>query len=391
VSAPAAAILGLGTAVPRYRVEQAAVGAWMAESLGARPGLTRWIERLYERSGIRSRYTCLPDVLGPPGDSRLAPGTPRAAALSTSERMDVYAREAVDLGTAAAERALKDVAGAAGQLPADVAAAVTHLVVVSCTGFFAPGPDLLIARRLGLAPTVERTVVGFMGCAAAFNGLRLARHIVRAESSARVLVVCVELCSLHLQPGAEPVQLVVASLFGDGAAAALVGAPSPGDDGDALLIANTATRVTPDTLGDMVWRIGDTGFILGISPDIPGYIGAAAPAMLRGLVGEAPVGFWALHPGGRAIIDRLGQVFGLTAEDLAPSRDVLSDFGNMSSGTILFVLEEIRRRLRAAPPPGPLRGVAMGFGPGLVTEMALLVYQPATVRPPLASRVATAV
>jgi predicted naringenin-chalcone synthase len=371
---PSPAILGLGTAVPPYRVEQDAVRRWMSDSLVGQPGLGRWIQRLYTNAGIASRYVCLPDVLGPPADSRLAPGTPRAAALSTAERMDAYARESVPLGSAAAERALGDAAAAQGTTAVDLAARVTHLVVVSCTGFFAPGLDLMIARELGLSSTVERTLVGFMGCAAAFNGLRVARHIVAGDSDALVLVVCVELCSLHLQPGAEPVQLVVASLFGDGAAAALVGRPQPGRESFTLV--GSLTQVTPDTLGDMVWQIGDTGFILGISPDIPAYIGAAAPGLLRRLVGDSTaLGFWAVHPGGRAIVDRLGEVFGLTTEDLAATRGVLADFGNMSSPTVLFVLAAVRERLRAARPNGPVDGVALGFGPGLVTEMAHLRYQ----------------
>jgi predicted naringenin-chalcone synthase len=289
--------------------------------------------------------------------------------------MAAYARESVGLGAAAGGCAVADAARATATPPAELAAAITHLVVVSCTGFFAPGLDLMVARRLGLAAGVERTVVGFMGCAAAFNGLRLARQIVAAEPSALALVVAVELCSLHLQPGAEPVQLVVASLFADGAGAALVGAARPG--AEAFELAGDYTRVTPGTLDDMVWTIGDSGFVLGISPDIPEYIGAAAPDALAELVGEGTrLGFWAVHPGGRAIVDRLGEVFGLGEAELAPTREVLSDHGNMSSATILFVLEAIRRRLRGEAPAGPVPGVAMGFGPGLVTEMAHLVYRP---------------
>jgi predicted naringenin-chalcone synthase len=376
VSSGPAALLGLGTAVPPYRVRQAEVGRWMAASLAERPALGRWLERLYARSGITTRYTCLPDVLAPPEHSRLAPGTTPGAVLSTAERMEVYAREALPLAAAAAERALADAAAATGEEAGSVAASITHLVVVSCTGFYAPGPDLLLARQLGLSAAVERTLVGFMGCAAAFNGLRLAGHIVAAEPSARVLVVAVELCSLHLQPGSDPVQLVVASLFGDGAAAAVAG--SPVESAEGLILAASASRVTPDSLGDMVWRIGDSGFILGISPDIPRAIGEAAPGMLRELLGDpSQLGFWAVHPGGRAIVDRVGQVFGLAGADLAATRTVLRDYVNISSATILFVLEELRRRLRAAGPAEPVPGVAMGFGPGLVTEMAHLVYQPA--------------
>ncbi|NJN19799.1 MAG: hypothetical protein HC822_27965 [Oscillochloris sp.] len=205
------AIHSIATAVPQYRADQAAVGAWVADSLDADAGLRRYLRRLYELSGIESRYSCLPDAQALERDSRFAPGRSRAASPTTAERMAIYERESVKLGTQAAQRALAET-----NRPA-AAAQITHLIVVSCTGFFAPGLDLAIARNLGLQPTVQRSLIGFMGCAAAFNGLRLAAQIVAGQPTAQVLVVCVELCTLHLQPGTDRVNLTVASLFGDGA------------------------------------------------------------------------------------------------------------------------------------------------------------------------------
>lgn len=372
-----AAILALGTAVPEHFVEQTILSDWMVEAVGASPALARWMKRLYAGSGIETRYSCLPDADYPPDQSRFAPRRARAEAPSTIERMSIYEQASVAVGTTAARRALEDYCATYTCDVRTVADSVTHLIAVSCTGFFAPGLDLMIARQLGLRPTVERTIVGFMGCAAAFNALRLAHQIVRGQPTARVLIVCVELCSLHIQPGQERENLISASLFADGAAACLVGDP-PRGTGDAFAIAGFHTIVHPDTESDMVWRVGDYGFTLRLSPKIPEHLAHVAPQALRSLVGEQHnLRFWAIHPGGRAIVDRLADIFGLASEDVAPSREVLRRYGNMSSPTILFVLQEHRQRLRAGRPDQPTEGVAMAFGPGLVIEMAHLVYVPA--------------
>lgn len=196
-----AAILSLGTAVPEHFVEQESLSDWMIEAVGATPALARWMKRLYAGSGIETRYSCLPDASYPPTQSRFAPDRPLAEVPTTIERMEIYEQVSVAIGSAAARRALQDFAETHTQDVRAATESVTHLIVVSCTGFFAPGLDLMIARQLGLRPTVERTLVGFMGCAAAFNALRLANHIVQGQTDARVLVVCVELCSLHIQPG----------------------------------------------------------------------------------------------------------------------------------------------------------------------------------------------
>jgi predicted naringenin-chalcone synthase len=372
------ALLSLGIAVPPYPVVQKNLARWMAEALQEQPALARWLARLYDTSGIETRYSCLPDEQYPPSESRFAPNRTLADAPTTSERMAIYEREAVTVGTAAARQALEDYCDPHTADISNVAASVTHLIVVSCTGFFAPGLDQAIARQLQLRPTVERTLIGFMGCAAAFNALRMAAQIVRAQPSARVLIVCVELCSLHIQPGYDRVNLVVASLFADGAAACLVGAPSTRQK-DRFEILNFHSSIRPDSQSDMVWQIGNHGFTLRLSPQIPERLGEFAPEVLQRLVGkQSHLDFWAIHPGGRGIVDRLGEIFALAPEQLAPSRTVLRNYGNMSSPTILFVLREWRDHLRQQRSVDTKEGVAMAFGPGLVTEMAHLMYIPST-------------
>jgi predicted naringenin-chalcone synthase len=373
---PGPAILSIGTAVPAYQLTQVEICAWVSDSLEASPPQRRLIQRLYDLSGIETRHSCLPDAMALTPHSRFAPGRPLAETPTTSERMAIYQYEAVQLGVAAAERAL-----ALPQLP-EAAQSVTHLIVVSCTGFFAPGLDLAIARRLGLGPSVQRTLVGFMGCAAAFNGLRLAAQIVAGQPDAQVLVICVELCTLHLQPGSDRISLTVASLFADGAAACLVGAAGPA--GDLLLLNRLHTQVLPDTEDAMAWQIGDHGFVMRLSPDVPRHVGTLATSALETLLdGQPAPAFWAIHPGGRAIVDRLAELLQLTPAQTAASYTVLRRYGNMSSPTILFVLREMLDRLRVSNTS--VSGVAAAFGPGLVTEMAHMTYvPPAAPRPSIA-------
>lgn len=291
--------------------------------------------------------------------------------------MELYERESVIIGVAAGQQALEDYARSTLSDVQEVADSITHLLVTSCTGFFAPGLDQMIARQLNVRSTVERTLIGFMGCSAAFNALRLAQHIVQGQPAARVLIVCVELCSLHIQPGERRVDLVDASFFADGAAACIVGLPAA-EQRDVFAINGFHTSLTPENEANMVWQIRDYGFVMQLSPQVPENLAQVAPQALQTLLGEAApdLHFWAIHPGGRAIVDRLAQVFALSPADVEPSRAVLRRYGNMSSPTILFVLEEIRERLRQKAATTHLDGVAMGFGPGLVTEMAHLVYVP---------------
>jgi predicted naringenin-chalcone synthase len=372
------ALLALGTAVPAFQARQAEMAQWMIQSFAGQPALGRWLRGLYANSGIETRHTCIDDFLQPVDASRFAPGQPLERIPTTAERMAIYEREAPPLATNAARLALSRFAHSAQITPAAAARSITHLIVVSCTGFFAPGLDLALARNLDLGPHVERSIIGFMGCSAAFNGLRAASHIVRSQPEARVLVVCVELCSLHIQPGTARENLISASLFADGAAACVVG-DAQAAQGDCLRIDDFYTEVKPDTHASMVWQIGNHGFALQLSPRVPKDLAEVAPAALRHLGSADAFRFWAIHPGGPAIVDGLAEVFRLTPGQVAASRSVLRRYGNVSSATILFVLDELRTQLQQTR--RPQTGVAMAFGPGLVIEIARLTYLPAR-RPP---------
>lgn len=369
----APALLGIGTAVPAYAAAQSDVYAWMAHAFQQQPAVQRWMRSLFAYSGIGRRHSVLPDYQQPPGHSRFAPGRTPEESATTAERMAVYTQESVPLGAQAAERALADAAAASGCTAPEMRGSITHLVTISCTGFFAPGPDLLLAARLGLPPTLRRTLIGFMGCSAMFNGLRAAWEIVRGDPSARVLVVSIEICSLHAQPGAEREDLIAAALFADGASACVVGLPPAIPQRGIFQLQDFHTEIKPETQQEMVWQIGNHGFALRLSPDIPQHLAASAPQILQNIFPAERPSFWAIHPGGPAIVDQLMESFQLQPQQVEATRSVLREYGNMSSATIIFVLERLRQEFG---PTHPASGTAMAFGPGLVVEMARLRWEP---------------
>jgi predicted naringenin-chalcone synthase len=337
----------ISAVVPPNDVHQAFIGFAQGLLNGSRAAPL--FDRLATRSQIEHRWSVLgygagDNELGAHDFYRLG-GFP-----STGQRMAAYARFAPAL----AERA-------ATGLALDDPEAVTHLVVTSCTGLYAPGIDLELIQRLGLRPSVERTFIGFMGCYAAINALRVARHIVRSEPDAKVLVVSLELCSLHLQETADLEQVLSFLVFADGCAAALVSAEPKG-----LSLDGFKTLLAPEAHEQITWKIGDNGFDMHLSGQVPASVGHALREHREGLLGNASVeeiDLWAVHPGGRSVLDAVETALALPADAMAASRKVLREFGNMSSATILFVLKEMLAAGRSGQ-----RGKAMAFGPGLTAE-----------------------
>jgi predicted naringenin-chalcone synthase len=340
----------IGTAVPGHDVHRAFI-AW-AERRIERERERALFRRMAERSGIEHRWSVLPPGEG--GGSPVEPGgfyEGASPSPSTSRRMRVYAEEAPKLALAAIARLAQQVS----------LAGVTHLVVASCTGFTAPGIDQIIAEALGLGE-VERTLVGFMGCYAAVSALRVAHHIARAEPDARVLAVTVELSSLHLQEEKEVEPLLAMLQFSDGAAAALVTAEPVGfgiEGSFATSLEGSAHLIT--------WTIGDTGFAMHLSGEVPARIGAAlhdgsVRAKMLGPWEVDEVDAWAVHAGGRSILDAVEKGLELDPDALAASRSVLARYGNMSSSTLMFVLADLLAR------PEAKKGIALAFGPGLAAE-----------------------
>jgi predicted naringenin-chalcone synthase len=313
-------------------------------------------QRMEERSEIKRRWSCIEPAKAGRNESVDADGFYTLGRFpTTAQRMLRYEAEAPKLAVKAVQRL--DLGGRAHE--------ITHLITTSCTGLSAPGVDLELIRQCGLSPHVERTVIGFMGCNAAINALKLARHIVRSTPDACVLVVSLELCTLHFQDTDDIGKLLMFLLFGDGCAAALISAEPQGfalDGFHAELVQQAADQIT--------WTIRDFGFDMVLSGLVPATIASALRAASTRILSDAPADsfdLWAVHPGGRTVLDAVEQAFNLDASALAASRAVLRDYGNMSSPTVLFVLESLMREKQN---PGA-RGCAMAFGPGLTAETML--------------------
>lgn len=359
-----AGIVSIGTGVPRVGLAQSRTLLMAREIMGGYDDARR-VEAIYARSGIETRGSVL-FLEGDP-EGRVQRFYERAADAmdrgpTTRERMRRYALEAPALAATAAREAL----ARAGVVGSDI----THIVTASCTGLCAPGVDQTLALEIGCDAGVQRTHIGFMGCHAAINALRVARLIALGEAGSCVLVCCVELCTLHFQYERRMDAIVANALFGDGAAAAIVS--NRGASELVYEILATPSAMIRDSVGLMGWSIGDHGFEMMLGAEVPNVLGEHIAPWIGGAVRAlghelAGVAHWAIHPGGPRVLERVGAAIGLDGSHLCHSREVLRRHGNMSSPTVLFVLDAIAREARE----GDLC-VATAFGPGLAGEGCVL-------------------
>jgi len=349
----------IATAVPEFDVHLPFVG--FAKEMLQDERTRGLFSRMARVSGISRRYSVLnPDVLGQEGSIDAAKFYMRGSFPSTAARMRVFEQSAPGLARTTVDRLA---------LSAEERARVTHVIMTSCTGLYAPGLDFEIMDYLGLAETVERTTIGFMGCYAAMNALKVARHIVRSEPEAAVLVVNLELCTLHLQETQELEQVLSFLVFSDGCAASLVTADATG-----LALDSFRSVVIPKTRDLITWKIGELGFDMLLSGRVPGEIARALRSASRETGAREITGgravdeidLWAVHPGGRSVLDAVEDGLELREGSLLASRQILECFGNMSSATVMFVLEQVMRGAAAGQ-----SGCAMSFGPGLTAETLL--------------------
>jgi len=346
-------ILAIGTAAPAFQVSRE-LGYELAREFS--PSLpSEKLRHLYDECGVSFRGS----VFDVEDMRRLVLEGSGGHGATTEARLKCFMPNAIELGATAAGRAFEE----SGRAPEDV----THLVTVSCTGARSPGIDHGLIERLGLSPDVSRTHIGFMGCHAGLNGLAVASAFVRADPDAVVMLVCVEMCSLHYQIDDERWdQQVANAIFADGAACALLGS---GSDGPRLV--GSLSRVFPDTASRMGWEIGQHGFRMTLSPRVPGLIRRHLATWLeawlesRGL-GIGDIDGWVIHPGGRDILEGVRRGLELESGRLVEAEKVLSAHGNMSSATILWVL----KAHFASNPTGP--SMALAFGPGLTGEGILV-------------------
>lgn len=363
-------IHSIETEVPETALRQDYIRQFMREHVARSRLASLTVQRIYAHSAIDQRHSALHELGQPPRDGIFFDAERQQIRNPpTGDRNDRYQSETIKLLSTLPARAIRS----ASFRPGDV----THIITASCTGFFAPGPDFHIIRSLDLPPTVQAYHLGYMGCYAAFPAMRLAQHICASQPEAVVLIVCHELCTLHLQFTDDPDALLAASIFADGAAAAIVTAQPPTPDRKALSLDALHTTRTPEGERDMAWTIGNTGFDMVLTPKIPAlirkYINDALRPYTSSHLDLEAIKYWAVHPGGRAILDAVQASHGLADERLAPSRETLREYGNMSSATIWFVLRKIMQQSTLAPAPI----LAMAFGPGLTIESGLLHAIPA--------------
>ena len=369
---------GIGTALPEHRLTQEEAVELHATFCRFEEREARTLRALYRRSGVETRHSVL--LEGSEGSlperQRFYPpaedGDDRGP--TTLRRMEMYERHAPGLAISAARDAL-------GGAELDVEE-ITHLVTVSCTGFLAPGVDTAIVETLGLRRDVQRTHVGFMGCHGALNGLRVADSFAGRDPDAVSLVCAVELCTLHFSYEKDPELIVANALFSDGAAAVggrssaeakgAVGGRTVGrGDGADWRVAASGTSLLADSEDAMTWRLGDHGFRMTLSPRVPELIEANLRPWMTGWLKEHglsldDIGSWAVHPGGPRVLTSVERALDLPKEATAVSREVLSECGNMSSATVLFIVRRLKERGAAGP------CVALAFGPGLAGEAPLL-------------------
>ncbi|HEU5352174.1 MAG TPA: type III polyketide synthase [Terracidiphilus sp.] len=338
----------IATAVPEHDVHEAFVG--FAAQMLADPRLRTVFRRMVSRAEIAHRYSFLnPEQSPSQFSSNDAHAFYRTGCFpDTARRMQLFEQNAPVLMRKAVDQLA---------LNQEERAGITHVLVTCCTGLYAPGLDFEIVDHLGLPAGTERTMVGFMGCYAAINALKLARHIVRSDPKAGVLMVNLELCTLHFQETQELEQVLSFLVFADGAAASLVSAREQG-----FALDSFKSVMVPDTRGLITWKIRGLGFDMLLSGRVPGELGRA---LHEGeLISEREtIDLWAVHPGGRSILDAVEKGLELPEDALLASREVLASFGNMSSATVMFVLQKIMQQVQ----PGQ-RGCAMSFGPGLTAE-----------------------
>lgn len=343
----------IATAVPPYDVHTAFLGFAEAR-LTDNPRMTTLFHRMAQRSGIEHRYSHLEPREDPVRGLIDRDGFYRLGQFpDTAARMRQFERFAPKLAIEAVERLLFDTADRDK---------ISHLVITCCTGFSAPGLDLEIIERCQLPRTVERTIVGFMGCYAAMNALKVARHIVRSEPNARVLVLNLELCSLHFKETNDIEQILSFMIFADGCAASLVSAEPTG-----IALDSFHTVLAPETADLITWHIRESGFDMVLSGLVPSAVQTLLLSERDAILAGTPISaidLWAIHPGGRSVLDAAERGLDLRPSALNHSREVLRRFGNMSSATIMFVLQAMLGVRQA-------RGCGMAFGPGIVAETML--------------------
>lgn len=369
-------INAIGTATPDHCFPQSKIAEFMAEALQLQGDERRRLLALHRSTQIRHRHTVLADYGTSNGNFAFFPNTPDLEPFpSVSRRMQAYRQYAAPLAIRAVEQCLE-------KYPTFVLAEITHLITVSCTGMYAPGLDIDLIEKLRLPTSTQRTAINFMGCYGAFNALKLADTICRAEPEAKVLVVCVELCSLHFQKNKAEDHLLSNALFADGAAAVII--EPQARSGIALQMTSFYCDLVLDGKQEMAWHIADFGFEMTLSAYVPDMIEKGIQQLINRLLKHTGlelegIAHFCIHPGGRRILEVIEQKLGLSTHDNRYAYEVLHQYGNMSSPTVLFVLAALWKDLAQSHDQQNILSCA--FGPGLTLESMVLEIVASGVEP----------
>jgi predicted naringenin-chalcone synthase len=358
----------IATSIPPFSSDQQQIREVMKEHIGSDRKTQAIIHRIYSQSGIERRHSVIEDFTPNEKGSLFFNGKAKTDP-GTAARNKVYEKESRKLFVDVARQLLAD-------NPHISSNEITHVITVSCTGFFAPGPDHEIVKALKLAPSTQRYHVGFMGCYAAFPAMKMAESFCISDPDAVVLMVSTELCTLHFQFKNDIDNLLSGSVFADGAAGMLVSSKEP--KRQSFKINQFASSLVQKGEKDMAWTIGDSGFDMVLSTYVPDIIRDNLQPSIQPLYDQyelsaKDIDFWAVHPGGRAILDKIEASLQLEPDQISASRNTLAEYGNMSSATVLYVLKQLLDAKLSADQ----NILSMAFGPGLTIESGLLsVYHP---------------
>ncbi|NCD68642.1 type III polyketide synthase [Mucilaginibacter agri] len=361
-------ISAIGTANPEHKILQEDIFRFMANAFALNDTNKARLKSIYDHAGINYRYSVIPDFGFADSDNFtfFEQNANLEPFISTQKRLQLYQQKAALVAADAVRACLKD-------LGDGIYKEITHLITVSCTGMYAPGLDIDLVEQLGLNRHTERTCINFMGCYGAVNGLKTADYICRSNPSAKVLVVSVELCTLHFQKDSTLDNWVANSLFSDGAAAALVTHAPLTSNKPAIELESFYTEFLPEARDEMGWYVGNTGFEMRLTSKVSRQIKKYIKPITDNLLAHAgldydQIGAYAIHPGGKKILEAVEEALELPEESNAIAYEVLQQYGNMSSATILFVLDKMLKEKKLKDQ----RILSFAFGPGLTVEGMVL-------------------
>ncbi|MDR3647261.1 MAG: type III polyketide synthase [Candidatus Babeliales bacterium] len=356
-----ALIFALATALPQFSTDQNNIAQHIINLCQLRDHSAKSIESLFLKTGIAKRYSVLKDFQSPLEEATLFNKNFLEFVPGTQQRNDIYIKEAPKLALAAAQKAIT--------MWGRPAQEITHIISVSCTGVMAPGIEFILQNELGMRDDVQRLGINFMGCFGAFKGLAIATAIAKENPSTRVLVVCTELCTLHFQISVKPEVLVGNALFADGSAAVIIGCNKLPEENSLWSIEKSGSCALKNSQDKMTWVASNHGLVMTLARDVPKIIETEAPKAISKFLENIDYKnlIWAIHPGGKAIVEAIEHSYNLNKEQTASSWEVLKNYGNMSSATFLFVLDDLLKNKQHNKDT-----VGIGFGPGLSLEMILL-------------------